>query len=264
MEYQDHIRMEEGYFGPDTVILLLMVLFCIPIDISNWPTNIDARVILVDGINKLELTNPYGFFVIGMGIAAPSSSTHSDLTYAFILLALWGFKIDWDLSTGGREVNHQRKSRLLKDPNAVLVISNEQITFSDPRSPIPQIRDAPMVTEDDALAVRVTGSQVNTEHQKENKDVFVYDIREYHNNKLVKTSKGRECVIGKNKSVKAVVQMKNDKVCSACKAARDELNPKTRRVSQPKKIVKTVLGSGKPSGTHYTIVARLVKKGTLK
>ena len=247
--------MTEGYFGNDTVILLLMVLFGIPIDISNWPTDIGVMIILVGGINKVELTNPYAFFVTGMGI--------KDMKDALAQITLWGFLIDWDLSTGGLEVNDQRKKLLWEDPNAKLVMHNPKITFSDPRSSIPQIRDAPMVTENDALALRATGSQDNTQYQNENQVVIVYDVREFLHDELVKTSKGRESVTGKN-SVKTVVQMTTADICKACKAARDELNPKTRRESQPKKIVKYTRGYGNPTGTHFTIVARLVKKGSLK
>ena len=242
--------MEEGFFGNDTVILLNMVLFNIPIDITNWPTNISARVILVDGINKLELTNPFEFFVTGMGIESPSSSNNSDLSYAIILLTLWGFKIDWNLTTGGLEVSPNKKGQMLAKANAVIVMDNDQFQWSDPRSPEPQIRNAPMVTEKVASDLRQTGSQDNTENREETKEVIVYDVEKVVNDKVVKVSKGRATVKG-NKSVKDVVTAKEKAIQDACRAARSELHPKTCRRSQPQRVTPKM-----EKDTHYNIVAR--------
>ena len=254
-EWREHIRWEEGFFGNDTVILLNMVLFNIPIDITNWPTNISARVILVDGINKLELTNLYGFFVTGMGIESPPSSPNSDLSYAIILLTLWGFKIDWNLTTGGLEVSPNKKGQMLAKANAVIVMDNDQFQWSDPRSPEPQIRDAPMVTEEVALDLRQTGTQDNTENREETKEVIVYDVEKVVNGKVVKVSKDRATVKGRNKSsksVKDVVTVATKEIQDVCRAARSELHPKTCRQSQPHRVTPK-----SEEDTHYNIVARL-------
>ena len=90
----------------------------------------------------------------------------------------------------------------------------------------------------------------------------MYDVEKVVNDKVVKVSKGRATVSSKN-SVTDVVTGKDKYIQNACRAARNELHPKTCRQSQPKKIVQYTQGK-KPTGTHYTIVARLVKKGSLK
>ena len=132
-------------------------------DITHVNSNISVEVVRVDDVNYYAITNPYGFFVTGMGVFDPESSDYSnDLNYALKELTMWGWCIEPSLTTAWNEADKCKKIELLSKPTAVLVIGkNPQVSISDPRSSDPMIRVGKFMDSAAVMAIKKVGSQGN-------------------------------------------------------------------------------------------------------